>query len=131
MPGNSSSGTGTCALGLWNMDSPCAHVSTGAAGSPTTYWNITGSVACGSWLPAPQLRCFHGSLTIDPLRLGRDAAQIAEEVVQHLTRVVGARVEINLEIQAELTEGASEKLVRDVTENCRTLRFTSYGFEEA
>jgi hypothetical protein len=78
-----------------------------------------------------QLRRFHGSVTIDPLRLGRDASQIAEEVVQHLTRIVGAQVEISLEIQADLPEGASEKLVRDVTENCRTLRFDSYGFEEA
>ena len=39
-------------------------------------------------------------------------------------------MEITLEIQAELTEAASEKLVRDVTENCHTLRFDSYGFEE-
>jgi hypothetical protein len=65
------------------------------------------------------------------LRLGRDAAQIAEEVVQHLSRIIGAEVQITLEIQAELPDGASEKLVRDVTENCRTLRFASYGFEDA
>lgn len=80
--------------------------------------------------PAPKLRRFHASATLDPLRLGRDAAQIAEEVVQHLTKIVGAQVEITLEIQAELPEGASEKLVRDVTENCRTLKFASHGFEE-
>jgi hypothetical protein len=29
-----------------------------------------------------------------------------------------------------LPEPASEKLVRDVTENCRTLKFTDYGFED-
>jgi hypothetical protein len=80
--------------------------------------------------PPPQLRRFHASVTIDPLRLGRDAGQIAEEVVQHLTRIVGAKVEITLEVQAELPDAASEKLVRDVTENCRTLRFDNYGFEE-
>jgi hypothetical protein len=89
---------------------------------------VTGS---GATTPAaPQLRRFHASVTIDPLRLGRDASQIAEEVVQHLTRIVGAQVEITLEIQADLPEGASEKLVRDVTENCRTLKFENYGFEE-
>jgi hypothetical protein len=82
--------------------------------------------------PAPQLKRFHASVTIDPLRLGRDASQIAEGIVQHLTRVLGAQVEITLEIQAELPEGASEKLVRDVTENCRPPpRFNNYGFEEA
>src|SRR5262249_43969979 len=68
--------------------------------------------------PIPQLRRFHASVRLDPLRLGRDASQIAEEVVQHLTRIVGSEVEITLEIRAELPEQASEKLVRDVTENC-------------
>lgn len=79
----------------------------------------------------PQLRRFHGSVKINSVRLGRDASKIAEEVVQHLSGVVGANVEITLEIQCELPEGASEKLVRDVTENCRTLGFDEYGFEEA
>ena len=64
------------------------------------------------------------------MRLGRAAAQIAQEVIQHLTSLVGADVEITLEIQATLPDGASEKLVRDVTENCRTLKFTDYGFEK-
>src|SRR5262249_8724550 len=67
--------------------------------------------------PPPQLRRFHASVRLDPLRLGRDASAIAEEVVQHLTRIVGSEVEITLEIRAELPEQASEKLVRDVTEN--------------
>ena len=51
--------------------------------------------------------------------------------MQHLQGIVGANVEITLEIQADLPEGASEKLVRDVTENCRTLKFDTYGFEES
>jgi hypothetical protein len=80
--------------------------------------------------PPPKLGRFHGSVALDPMRLGRDASRIAEEVVQHLTGLIGARVEILLEIQADLPDGAPDKVVRDVTENCRTLRFTSYGFEE-
>jgi hypothetical protein len=66
----------------------------------------------------------------DPLRLGRDAARIAEEIVQHLTGLVGSNVEITIEIRADLADGAGDKLVRDVTENCRTLKFTDFGFEE-
>lgn len=31
---------------------------------------------------------------------------------------------------AEMSDGASDKTIRDVTENCRTLRFESFGFEE-
>jgi hypothetical protein len=79
---------------------------------------------------APTLSRFHGSAQLDPLRMGRDASRIAEEVIQHLTGLVGAEVEITLEIQARLPEGASDKLVRDVTENCRTLKFSDFGFEE-
>jgi hypothetical protein len=62
--------------------------------------------------------------------MGRDASRIAEEVIQHLTGLLGAEVEITLEIQAKLPDGASDKLVRDVTENCRTLKFSDFGFEE-
>jgi predicted AAA+ superfamily ATPase len=81
--------------------------------------------------PPPKLRRFHGAVKLDPLRVERDAGRIAEEIVQHLTGLVGAEVEVVLDIHARLPEGASEKLARDVTENCRTLKFDSYGFEEA
>jgi predicted AAA+ superfamily ATPase len=80
--------------------------------------------------PPPRLRRFHGSVPVDPARLGRDAGRIAEEVVQHLVGLVGADVEIHLEIQAEIPDGAPENIVRTVTENCRTLKFKTHGFEE-
>jgi hypothetical protein len=67
---------------------------------------------------------------VDPIRLGLSAGRIAEEVVQHLTGIVGAEVQVTIEVHANLPEGAGDKLVRDVTENCRTLRFTDFGFEE-
>ena len=60
----------------------------------------------------------------------RDAARIAEEIVQHLTGLAGSKVEIAIEIQTDLDEGAGDNLVRDATENCRTLKFTDFGFEE-
>ena len=84
-------------------------------------------------LPAPkpkELRRFHGSVNIDALRVGRDAGRIADEVIQHLTKVIGADVQVTIEIQANLQDGASEKTIRDVSENCRTLNFSDYGFEE-
>ena len=39
-------------------------------------------------------------------------------------------MEIVLEIRAEIREGVGEKAVRDVSENCRTLKFETYAFEE-
>jgi hypothetical protein len=75
-------------------------------------------------------RRFHGAVKLDSIRVGRDAGRIADEVIQHLTKLVGSDVQVTLEIQARLQEGASEKTIRDITENCRTLRFDSFGFEE-
>ncbi|MBI3462766.1 MAG: ATP-binding protein, partial [Planctomycetes bacterium] len=41
-----------------------------------------------------QRRRFHGSVRLDPVRPGRDASRIAEEVIQHLSSIVGSNVEI-------------------------------------
>jgi predicted AAA+ superfamily ATPase len=84
-------------------------------------------------LPEPPrrfMRRFHGSVSVDPDRLGRDAGRIAEEIVQHLTTQRSARVHLTLEIEADLPEGAPDNIVRIVTENARTLKFRSQGFEE-
>ncbi|WP_169802158.1 hypothetical protein [Neomoorella mulderi] len=43
---------------------------------------------------------------------------------------MGARVTVTLEIEAEIPEGLPEIVIRTVTENCRTLKFKDYGFEE-
>jgi hypothetical protein len=64
-------------------------------------------------------------------RLGRDAARIAEKVAQHLSSIVGADVEFTRDVQVKLPNAATELLVRHVTENCRTLGFDDYGFEES
>lgn len=76
-------------------------------------------------------RRFHGSITVDPTRLARDSGMIAQEVVQHLAGLVGAHVQVTLEIHAQIPDGAPEHVVRTVTENCRTLKFSSHGFEQA
>ncbi len=77
-----------------------------------------------------KLRRFYGNVTLDPLRIGRDAAAIAEAIVTYLSNAPGATVRISLEIEADLPEGASEELRRTVTENARTLKFKSAEFEE-
>jgi predicted AAA+ superfamily ATPase len=79
--------------------------------------------------PAPALKRFHGAVTLDPTRVGRDAGRIADEVIAHLAGLVGSTVKVTLEIEAEIPSGAPDHVVRTVTENSRTLRFTSQGFE--
>jgi hypothetical protein len=61
--------------------------------------------------------------------VGRDASKIAEEVISHLVGLMGANVTVSLEIEAEIPEGAPDNVVRTVTENCRTLKFSDHGFE--
>nr|WP_202943576.1 hypothetical protein [Syntrophus aciditrophicus] len=72
---------------------------------------------------------FHGTVTLDATRVGRDASLIADEVIAHLSGLVGAKVTVTLEVEADIPSGAPDHVVRTVTENSRTLKFTSQGFE--
>jgi predicted AAA+ superfamily ATPase len=73
---------------------------------------------------------YHGTVILDPTRVGRDASRIADEVISHLSGIVGANVKVTLEIEAEIPNGAPDNVVRTVTENSRTLKFTNQGFEK-
>ena len=73
---------------------------------------------------------FHGTVPLDSTRVGRDASRIADEVISHLSGLVGAKVTVTLEISAEVPSGAPDHVVRTVTENSRTLKFTNQGFEK-
>jgi len=79
--------------------------------------------------PTARPRRYYGTVSLTPERAGRDASRIADEVISHLVGLVGASVRITLEIEAEFPDGAPEHIVRTVTENCRTLKFTSHEFE--
>jgi predicted AAA+ superfamily ATPase len=73
---------------------------------------------------------YHGTVALDPARVGRDASRIADEVITHLVGLVGSNVKITLEIEADISAGVPDNVVRTVTENSRTLKFGSNsGFE--
>ena len=61
--------------------------------------------------------------------MGQNASRIADEVIAHLAGRVGAKVKVPLEVEAEVPTGVPDQVVRTVTENSRTLKFTSQGFE--
>jgi predicted AAA+ superfamily ATPase len=73
---------------------------------------------------------YYGSVTLDPQRAGRDASRIADEVITHLVGLVGANVKITLEIEVAVPAGVPDTVVSIVTENSRTLKFASHGFED-
>lgn len=72
---------------------------------------------------------YYGIVTIDPQRANREMGLLVEEVIQHLTSLTGTEVEIQVEIKAYRPQGLDEQTIRTVSENCRTLKFDSYGFE--
>ncbi len=84
-----------------------------------------------SALPSARVpRRFYGSAKLNELRMSSAAGQIGEEVVRHLAGLVGAEVEVTLEIRAKVPEGIPENVVRTVSENASTLKFETFEFEE-
>ncbi len=107
-------------------DLPGAGAGGGAAETDT---GGAGTVTTPADSPETGPTRFHGSVALDPTRAGRDASRIAEEVIAHLAGMVGADVQVTLEIRADIPAGASDQVVRTVSENSRTLKFSSHGFE--
>jgi hypothetical protein len=102
--------------------------STGPLSGPTS---PTGPGPGPTSPPAPvQPKRFYGTVTLDTARVGRDASNIAENVIAHLAALVGSDVKVTLEIEARVPSGVPDNVVRAVTENGRTLKFTSQGFEK-
>jgi hypothetical protein len=80
--------------------------------------------------PPTKPKRFHGSVALDVARVSRDAGTIAENIISHLSGLVGANVKVTLDIEAEVPGGVPDNVVRIVTENGRTLKFTTHGFED-
>ncbi|WHZ23044.1 MAG: hypothetical protein OJF47_002156 [Nitrospira sp.] len=98
----------------------------GPSGGATRTANAGAPVSKGVRAP----KRFHGSVILDPTRVGRDAGRIGDEVIAHLVGLMGSDVKVTLEIEAEIPNGTPDNVVRTVTENSRTLKFTNQGFEE-
>lgn len=80
-------------------------------------------------IPPAVITHFHGTVELDPTRMGRDAGRIADEIIAHLTSLGGAKAKITLEIDVEVPNGIPEDRVRIVNENSNTLKFKNQGFE--
>jgi len=104
----------------------------GASPEAAASISSSGSNATLPAAPAPPRapRRFHATAKLNPLRISRDAAQIAEEIVQRLAGVVDTDVEVTVEIHARTPEGFPSDVVRAVSENGQTLKLDSFGFED-
>jgi predicted AAA+ superfamily ATPase len=99
-------------------------------GAPSAYGPSGGGAGPDTPVPPQRSTRFHGSVRLDPNRAGVSASKIADEILAHLVGIEGAGVTVMLEIEAELRAGFPDKVVRTVTENARTLKFTQQAFEK-
>lgn len=77
----------------------------------------------------PRLKTrYHASIELGPHGLAMKVSDIANEVIQYLA--AEGDVTITLQIDALSADGFSDKVVRDVAENGRTLKFRFQEFEE-
>ena len=68
--------------------------------------------------------------TLDSTRVIKNVSSLMDEIINHLTAISGAEVEIKLIVDANIPEGTPQAIVRTVTENCKTLRVEDFGFDE-
>jgi predicted AAA+ superfamily ATPase len=78
----------------------------------------------------PKNTRFFGVANISPERYARDLTRLSQEIIQHLAAPDGVELEIRVEISARKADGYPDDKVRNVTENARTLKFETYGFED-
>lgn len=73
---------------------------------------------------------FHGTVVLDSIAPGGDAAKVAEHVLKHLNALPGALVRCELDIEVEVPAGVPDDVRRTVSENAAVLKFRQHGFEE-
>ena len=78
----------------------------GTGGESTVQEGGSGPGEVPPGTPSPHPTRFHGTATLDSARVGRDASRIADEVISHLSGLVGAKVTVTLEIEAEVPAGS-------------------------
>ncbi len=75
-------------------------------------------------------RRYHGTKKLDIQRVSRDANQVIDEVIRHMTEKYGVTVQVTIEISAEFPDGADDTMRRIISENSRQLSFDQSSFEE-
>lgn len=80
--------------------------------------------------PRPQNTRFSMATTLDSTRVIKNISGLMDEVINHLTAINGASVEIKLIVDASIPEGTPQSIVRTITENCKTLKVEDFGFDD-
>ena len=73
---------------------------------------------------------FYGNITLDWTTIAPKTGEIASEIIEHLKSLKNSNVEISLEITGTIPEGIPEDVVRTISENCKTLKFSNWEFSK-
>ena len=88
-------------------------------------------VSGGAPVSAPKVppNVFVGSVKLDGERVVKETGRVVMEVLEHLSVLPGADVNVTLELRVAVPEGVKEDVVRTVSENAKTLKFQTFSFE--
>lgn len=110
----------------WNRDASASAVSEDQGAASTTG---AGTKPGAGATPSAKVPIrFYGRAALDPVRVARDAGEIATEVIAHLV-ALGAEVEVTLSIEAIHTPGIPDETQRVISENSNSLGFDAHEFE--
>ncbi len=95
---------------------------------------VTGTQGGDTLPPAkPRPKRFYLSSPLDATRVTRDVQRLLDEIVSVLSQEKQEKnvsVNFTLDIQASAPEGFPQDTVRAVSENCRTLKISIFGFDK-
>lgn len=81
--------------------------------------------------PNVQPKVFYASVQVkDPGRFLKEAGTLNTEIISLLTGIYGAEAEITIEVRVNVQDGIPDNVKRAVTENCKTLKYQNFNFEE-
>lgn len=114
-------------------DSASTATATGSStpGASDQFWGTGKPAESGISKPIKgSKRRFHGTITLRHDVFREKAGEVSREVAAQLAKVVGSNVRIIVEVVADSDDGFRDDVLRSVSENCRTLKFDSFEFEE-
>lgn len=114
-------------------DSASTATATGSStpGASDQFWGTGKPTESGISKPIKgSKRRFHGTITLRHDVFRETAGEVSREVAAQLAKVVGSKVKIIVEVVADAEAGFSDDVLRTVSENCRTLKFDTFEFEE-
>jgi predicted AAA+ superfamily ATPase len=73
---------------------------------------------------------FFMSADVDSVRVNKVISTYVDEIIRYLMQVDGAAVDIRLEVDVTAPNGIPATTVRTVSENCKTLKISDFGFDK-